>query len=126
LNPVYLFRLTAAHADWAATRQVMIAGNIANANTPGYLSMDVKPFQDVMSETGMVMARTTAGHISPDAEARIAGGRVTGSDVISSGNPVSLDQELVKSDEVNRAFSLDNNIARAFNRMVMATLRSGS
>lgn len=103
----------------------MIAGNIANVNTPGYQSVDVKPFQDVMSETGMVMAKTTGGHIAPDAEARGAGGKVAGSDVVSSGGPVSLDQELVKSDEVNRAFSLDNNIARAFHRMVMATVRSG-
>ncbi len=125
MNPVYLFRLTAAHADWAATRQVMIAGNIANVNTPGYQAMDVKPFQDVMSETGMVMAKTAVGHIAPDAEARVAGGKMTGSDLVGSGNPVSLDQELVKSDDVNRAFSFDTNIARTFHRMVLATVRSG-
>ena len=48
LNPVYLFDLAARHTRWAAARQATIAGNIANANTPGYKALDIEPFAEVL------------------------------------------------------------------------------
>ena len=37
LQPVYMFELAAQHARWATVRQAVITGNIANANTAGYV-----------------------------------------------------------------------------------------
>lgn len=127
MNPVYLFDLASRHVAWASLRQTVVAGNIANANTPGYGALDVEPFADILNDTGLVMAETKAGHISvTGAEARA--GRTEPSDswdVTLSGNSVSLDDELIKAGEVNRAVALDTSIERSFHRMLMMSVRAG-
>jgi len=128
VNPVYLFDLAARHTQWAEARQATITGNIANANTPGYEALDVQPFSDVMDQTRLTMARTDVAHLG-GADEGGAGAAVkvapTDSwDVTNSGNSVSVEQELMKSDEVNRAFSLDVSIVRAFHRMMLESVKS--
>ena len=129
MTPVYLFDLAARHTRWAEARQVAITGNVANANTSGYEAMDVEPFADVMDKTRLTMARTDAAHfggldsVNNDATKVDIGDSW---DVTSSGNSVSIEQELMKADEVNKAFSLDVSIVRSFHRMLLASVRSGS
>lgn len=127
MNPVYLFDLASRHVAWASLRQTVVAGNIANANTPGYGALDVEPFADILNETGLVMAQTTPGHIGvTGAEARAGKTEPAASwDVTLSGNSVSLDEELIKAGEVNRAVALDTSIQRSFNRMLMMSVRAG-
>ena len=129
MNPVYLFDLAARHTQWAEARQATITGNIANANTPGYEALDVQPFSDVMDQTRLAMARTDAAHLGGGDSEAGAATKVSATeswDVSHSGNTVSVEQELIKSDEVNRAFSLDVSIVRAFHRMMLASVRSTS
>ena len=45
MEPVNLFDLATQQARWLSVRQTAIAGNIANANTPGYARHDVEPFE---------------------------------------------------------------------------------
>ncbi len=40
-----------------------------------------------------------------------------------SGNNVSLEQELLKAGEVNRAYRLNTSIAKVFHRMIMTSSR---
>ena len=47
MEPVSLFDLAAKQAQWLSVRQSAIAGNIANANTPGYRRKDVD-FHDTL------------------------------------------------------------------------------
>ncbi|MGO9391343.1 flagellar basal body protein, partial [Rhodoblastus sp.] len=49
MQPLTLFSLASQNANWLATRQVTIASNVANANTPGYRAQDVAPFNAVLS-----------------------------------------------------------------------------
>jgi flagellar basal-body rod protein FlgB len=121
LNPIYLINLAAQQASWASTRQATITGNIANANTGGYTALDVEPFQaslDALGSSGL--ARTNPAHMGDDAE-QFTGATIAVSD---SGAPVSLDQELVKADDTNRTFALDTTIMRAFQQMLMMSVRS--
>ena len=127
MQPVHLLALAARHAEWASVRQSLITANIANANTPGFAARDIQPFSDVFESTRLEMAHTEAGHIDL-ASAELGAGKVGKEDswdVSYSGNSVSLDQELVKADDVNRAFSLNAGIVRAFHRMILASVRSG-
>ncbi len=127
MNPVYLFDLAARHTHWAEARQATITGNIANANTPGYEALDIEPFSDVMDQTRLAMARTDPAHLGGTESDAGDAVKVTPSeswDVASSGNTVSIEQELVKADEVNRSFSLDVSVVRAFHRMMLASVRS--
>ena len=45
MGPVQLFELASQQAHWLSARQVAVAENIANANTPGYKAADVPPFR---------------------------------------------------------------------------------
>ena len=125
MQPVHLFDLASRHAQWVASRQTTVAGNIANANTPGYRTAEIAPFRDVLDATGLALARTDAAHMSTDGT---AGGVDDGQtfDVTATDRPVSLDREMIKADEDFRAFSFDTNVTRAFHRMILASVRSGS
>lgn len=124
VNPVYVFDLAAQHARWATVRQAVITGNIANANTQGFVAQDIAPFSAVLDDAGGVaMASTRPGHIGVGASSE---SDAAAYDVQDSGNPVGLDQELIKADETNRAFALDTSIVRAFHRMLMTSVRSGA
>lgn len=127
MDPVYLFDLASRHASWASVRQTVVTGNVANANTAGYHAADIEPFSDVMNETSLTMASTRPGHLTNmDAAAQSEEvGTIDNWEVKQTAEPVSLDKELVKADEVNRAYSLDATVVRAFNRMVLASVRSG-
>ena len=126
MQPVYLFDLAARHADWASVRQALVTGNIANANTAGYQAVDIEPFSAVLNATGgTAMATTAPGHIG-DAANPDTGDRVDGYGVTPTGGPVALDMELVKADEINRSYALDMSIVRAFHRMLLASVRTGT
>lgn len=128
MEPIHLFDLASRHAQWASVRQATIAGNIANANTPGYGALDIEPFNAVFDKTALRLARTEPGHIDVT-ESGIEPGKVAKGeswDITHSGNTVSLDQELVKAGEVNLAFSLNSNVVRSFHRMLLQAVRSGS
>lgn len=126
MEPLFLFNLASRHAQWASVRQAAIAGNIANANTPGYRAVDAEPFSAVLDKTHLTLARTASSHLDVTG----AGVPVTkmnakdGWDTSTSGNTVSLEQEMLKADDVNRAFSLNTSIVRAFHRMVLASVKS--
>lgn len=79
--------------NFLSARQAVVAGNIANANTPGYLARDLE--KDTQGSS-FAMAVTNAGHIS----AAGAGGNgkvVEDARFIQhNGNSVRLDQEMLK------------------------------
>lgn len=126
MDPLYLFDLASRQAQWASVRQATITGNIANANTPGFTARDVEPFSAVLNKTHLTMAKTSEGHV----DVPFAGAQTTKMndgdswEISASGNSVSLDQEMLKAADVNRTFTLNTNIVRAFNRMILASVRS--
>ncbi len=61
----YIFKLASQRSQWLTTRETMIAGNVANANTPGYRATDLQPFSSVLDSTQMTMATTNPMHMTP-------------------------------------------------------------
>jgi len=125
MEPIYLFSLASRHNQWLAVRQSAIAGNVANANTPGFKALDAQPFEAVLESTRLTMASTRSGHLAPTPSTHQVTevGNDEGWEVTHSGNTVSLDQELIKAGEVNRSFALNAGILKAFHRMMMASAR---
>ncbi|MCF3639579.1 flagellar basal body rod protein FlgB [Rhizobium sp. TRM95111] len=127
MQPIQFFELASKQAEWLAVRQSVVAGNIANVNTPGYRAKDVTPFQTVLENTGIQMATTHPTHF---AEAALSGD-VT--DVKSdengevgvqvSGNSVGLAEELMKEGQVKREFELNAGLVKSFHRMMLMTVR---
>lgn len=125
---VYLFDLASQHARHLATRQATIAGNVANANTPGYKARDVMPFAQVLARTGLDMASTATSHMEtqgnriPVREAKSA----ETWEVLQSSSAVSLEQEMLKAGDVSRQHNLDTAVVKSFHRMLMAAVRGGA
>jgi flagellar basal-body rod protein FlgB len=123
MGPVYLFDLVSRHNQWLSVRQTVIAGNVANANTPGFRALDVKPFEAEVEQAKLKMAATRADHLSfDDTGAQTTEVREGAPwDVTHSGNSVSLEQEMIKGGEVGGAFRLNTSILKAFHRMMLAS-----
>ncbi|MBX3579392.1 MAG: flagellar basal body rod protein FlgB [Rhizobiaceae bacterium] len=123
---VNLFDLASQQARWLSVRQAAIAGNIANANTPGYIAMDVEPFSKILDSQTVGIRATQAAHLRAGGDAEgIAVRREDVSDVLMpSGNSVRLEEELIKAGEVKRSFEMNTAIVKAFHRMMMMTTKA--
>lgn len=80
-----------------SARQAVVAGNIANANTPGYLARDL---QQTAPSGSFAMAVTNAGHMAP-AGVDAGGGKIVEDArfIQHNGNSVRLDQEMLKMND---------------------------
>jgi flagellar basal-body rod protein FlgB len=128
MRSIHLFDLASRHNQWLSMRQSVVAGNIANANTPGYRALELQPFEVVLESASLQMAVTERGHMAPDATAAAPTNEVGGSrtwDVYRSGNNVNLEQEMIKAGDVNRAYSMNAGVMKAFHRMLLSSTRPG-
>lgn len=125
MQPVSLFDLAAQQARWLAVRQSAVSGNIANANTPGYGTVDVQPFESVLDKTRVRLAATHPQHVSLGAtrDGLTVNRTDTDAPMLPSGNTVVMEKELMKAGEVRRSFELNTAIVKSFHRMLMATTR---
>lgn len=127
MQPIHLFDITYQHNQWLAARQSLIAGNIANANTPGYRAVDLKPFQEVLAQARLDMTATSPGHMRPTPAASAASTerrKASPWDVVHSGNTVGVEQELMKAGDVSSSYSLNATIIKAFHRMLLTSSRA--
>ena len=118
--------IAARQADWLVARQKIISENIANSDTPGFHARDVRPFSEVLQQTSLDVAMTSPAHLGSGApQAPTLSAYESHSwDIKHSGNSVSLDEQLLKANEVRSAYSLNVGVIRAFNRMVLASVKS--
>lgn len=123
MQPVNLFDLATQQARWLSVRQAAVAGNIANINTPGYRSVDVEPFENVLDAKTVTMRATHVSHRHAGTAPLIPVKQQEHPPMLPSGNSVVLEQELVKDGEIRRSFELNTAIVRAFHRMMMMTTR---
>lgn len=122
---MFLFELASRHMTWLAQRQSVIAGNVANADTPGYRAQDVRPFEAVLDSSAPSMAVTQPGHFAytqPMSEpSDLQAGKTWGTS--HSGNSVSLESELLKASESARLMNIDASVARSFQRMLLTSVK---
>lgn len=125
VDSIKLFDIASMQANWLATRQEVIASNIANANTPNYLEKDIKPFSSFLQEGPAEMRVTNPHHMLPsDSQAEISSVKVRdGLEMTHSGNNVEIEDEMRKSGEVSRQMSLNTAIVKSFHRMYMAAVK---
>jgi flagellar basal-body rod protein FlgB len=128
MQPIQLFDLASRQAEWLTIRQEVVAGNIANANTPKYRAKDVTPFQAVLDKADITMARTNPAHLSGNDFS--TSGDIDVKDapldqeigMQESGNTVGLAEEMSKSGEIKRQYELNTSLVGSFHRMMMMTV----
>ena len=123
-GPLHVMQLATRYADWASTRQAAIAGNIANADTPGYKVRDIGAFEAQLGATRLEIATLRPDHmtISPLQMAAADVDESRGWDVEHSANTVSLDEELMKADETGRGHNLALSVMGSFHRMLLTSV----
>lgn len=116
--------LAARRVNWLDRRQVVLARNIANADTPNYRPHDLSPFaRHLAAALPPDMARTTAAHLSPRGGNRGATpeDRLV-AEAVPDGNAVSLDREAVRMAETDTAHALAMAVHRSFMGMFRLAL----
>ncbi|MDA8172584.1 MAG: flagellar basal body rod protein FlgB [Nitrospiraceae bacterium] len=84
--------------SFTTKRHGVIAGNIANSDTPGYKALDIK-FEDFLNGGALPLEVTDPGHMRPADPGSDAPVQVDGSAPWKDGNNVELDTEVAKMNE---------------------------
>jgi flagellar basal-body rod protein FlgB len=125
LSSIYLFEVASQKALWLSARQTAIAGNVANANTPGYRAVDIQPFAAVLDSSPIEMAATNGAHLS-SRQSQVGALRAIEVEPLEetlSGNTVNLEQQMINLGDVNRDYSMGANIRRAFHQLLLSALK---
>ncbi len=123
MQPIQLFQLAATQAHWLSVRQDVVAGNVANVNTPDYKAVDVEPFSSVLERLGNG-SRGPASLAGDGLASAVRSSPVDGGIAIKpSGNSVDLAQELIKTGEIRRQFELNTGVVKSFHQMMMMTVK---
>lgn len=100
MSDLSLSKMAFALAAHAGARQVQIARNVANADTPGYRAQDLPDFAETF-DTGPTLKTTRPGHIA----APMGGERsllARGSEPSPNGNDVSLEVEMMAAADIRQ------------------------
>ncbi len=117
-----LTRMAQALAAHAGARLGVIAGNVANADTPGYRRRDIPDFASLMADDGATMRATRPGHIAASAGASAFEARVVAGAGSPDGNTVSLEQEMVHAAEARQEHDMALAIFRATSDVIRLSL----
>ena len=123
MEPIQLFQLASDKAHWLSVRRSVVAGNIANVNTPDYVAKDIDPFETVLNSVGARMASTHPAHFAEDPlRGSVRAGTGQDLDASPSGNAVSLEEELIKAGDIRKEYELNAGLVRTFHRMMLLTV----
>lgn len=124
-NGTDLLGLAERRLAWLEKRQSVLAGNVANADTPGYVAKDVSPFQGVLqNQMAVTLAQTEPGHLS--GKNGTAHAAATGGNISISGNEVKLEDQLEKVADTNDQQRLATTLYSRYTSMISTVLGSGS
>lgn len=129
LGKLTIFNAVKKRMEWTATRQEVLAQNIANANTPDFRARDMKPyeFKDILRSEAMQINMTTSGpnHIA----GRQKSIRDFSSEVMRNpyetspdGNSVVLEEQMSKLNETTISHKFTNEIYRKHLAMLKIAL----
>ena len=94
---------------WLDERQRVIAENVANADTPGFVGRDLKQPTDFAAAMarggGLQMVRTNAAHIAPaGTPVRFDATKAPDSETTLDGNSVVVEEQMLKMAESRMAY----------------------
>ena len=93
---------------------MLLAQNIANANTPNYQAKDVTPFAQTLAEIAPDLARTNARHLA-GAPSKLRNDMHQRPQATAiDGNAVSMDEQLTKVADTEGAQALVENLYRKY------------
>ena len=131
LMRIPLFEALAKRMTWLGDRQTVLAENVANADTPGYVARDLKPpdFKTLLgaqSQKQVNLVTTQPGHIGIQRTAASMAEPETGEDRSINGNAVSLEEQMMKVSQTANDFALTTSLYRANLGLIKSVLGRSS
>ena len=131
LSRIPLFAAITRRMGWLGERQAVLAQNVANADTPGYASKDMKPldFAKLVGGTAhrLPLATTEAKHIvpvsAPSAFEQVAD---PASERSPNGNDVSIEDQMMKISDTNNDYALTTSLYKKQIGLLQMVLGRGS
>ena len=112
-----LFDLAEQRLAWTDRRQALLAQNIANAATPGYVAKDIVPFAQTLARAGGdTLVRTRPNHLA-GSSAPLADSQAQPRQRSPDGNAVALDEQLTKVADTETTQALVTSIYRKYMTM---------
>ncbi|HWE72877.1 MAG TPA: flagellar basal body rod protein FlgB [Stellaceae bacterium] len=133
IGQIPLFSALSKRMSWLTARQTVLAENVANANTPGYVAKDLKDL-DFKSLIGngrtngngpLQLAATEPGHFAPvqsNAPAPVVRA-ASGSSL--DGNGVSIEEQMMKVSTNAADYSLITTLYKQNISMIKTALGGG-
>jgi flagellar basal-body rod protein FlgB len=126
-----LFRAMAQRMSWLGERQQVLAQNVANADTPGYVPQDLKQqsFRELVGGSARpALAATDVKHLTGTAHGagHFATSRVKTAELTPSGNRVSIEEEMMKVGQTASDHHLMSSLYRRHIAMIRAALGRGA
>ncbi len=88
------FNLAAGKLDWLNQRATILAGNVANADTPGYKPRDLAPFSSFLSGSSLGLTTTDPADLPAVGSSASELRPTDDSETAPDGNGVSIDQQM--------------------------------
>ncbi len=110
------------YLDLVATRQKLVASNVANLDTPGYRTRDI----DFQNELASALTRTRAGQDAVHSAMPPAATEVEGLALNNDGNNVSLDREARMMAENAMRFELGSALLASRYRTIRLAIKEGN
>lgn len=134
IGHIPLFAAFSKRMAWLTQRQTVLAENVANANTPGYLAKDLKPldFKSLVgnangtSNGALRLAADQLGHIAPAGANNAAAVIQLPDDRSLSGNGVSLESQMMKVSTNASEYALVTTLYKQNISMIKTVLGGGS
>jgi flagellar basal-body rod protein FlgB len=124
-----LFQAMAKKMAWLGERQQVLAQNVANLDTPGFVPHDLKKpdFRALVADASMriPLSSTQPSHLAAlrpgtATAARVDAGK--GAERMPSGNAVSLEGEMMKVSETASDYAIMSNLYRRHLTMLKTAL----
>jgi flagellar basal-body rod protein FlgB len=130
LAQIPLFEALTKRMTWLSDRQSVLAENVANADTPGYVAQDLRlpDFRQILqqSTSQVALVTTEPGHISAKRTLSDMETKETERDDTNSGAHVSLEQEMLKVSKTANDYALVATLYRANLGLVKTVLGRSS
>ncbi len=112
----------------AAAKQGVAAGNLANANTPGYKAreLDFSAALNRQLDAAEQMATSHSQHLSGSAAPSVRSKETPGLQARRDGNTVQLDQELLTMVEAAADFNAAQTVLAGKFRLIRYAINEGS
>jgi flagellar basal-body rod protein FlgB len=134
IGQIPLFAALSKRMSWITARQTVLAENVANANTPGYVAKDLKEldFKSLIGKSSgpgqrgaLRMAADQVGHIAPSVSSDPAPTVKLADDKSLDGNGVSLEAQMMKVSTNAADYSLITTLYKQNISMIKTVLGGG-